>query len=53
MYVSVYADVCLCYAALFVPCSLVITCWDRADLLALLCAVFSCVFDTFPYGIPG
>ena len=32
-----------------VPCTLVITCWERADLLALLC----CVFVTFPYGVPG
>ena len=28
-----------------VPCSLVVTCWERADLLALLCAMFSCVFS--------
>ena len=27
-----------------------ITCWERADLLALLCVVFSRVFATFPYG---
>ena len=24
-----------------------------ADLWALLCVVFSCVFVTFPYGVPG
>ena len=35
------------------PCSLVITCWERADLLALLYVVFPCVFVTFPYGVPG
>ena len=29
--------VCLCYAVLSVLCSLVVTCWERADLLALLC----------------
>ena len=34
-----------------VPCSLVVTCWERADLLALLCVMFSCVFLTFPYGV--
>ena len=34
-------------------CSLVITCWERVDLLALLCVVLSCVFVTFPYYIPG
>ena len=36
-----------CYAVLSVPCRFVIPCW--ADLLALLCVVFSCVFVTFPY----
>ena len=34
--------VCLCYA-------LVVTCLERADLLVLLCVVFSCVFVTFTY----
>ena len=44
----------ICFNALLsVPCSLVITCWERADLLALLCDVFSCVFVTFPYGVLG
>ena len=33
--------VCLYYAVFSVPCSLVITCWERADLLALLCVMFS------------
>ena len=28
-----------------------ITCWERADLLALLCVMFSCVFVTFIYGV--
>ena len=45
--------VCLCYAVMSVPCSLVITCWERADLLTLLCVMFPCVFVTFPYGVPG
>ena len=52
----IYDHVCLCYAVLSVPCSLVITCWKRADPLALLCVVFSCVcvfFVTFPYGFLG
>ena len=31
--------------------SLVITCWKRADLLALLYVMFSCGFVTFPYGV--
>ena len=30
-----------------------VTCWERADLLALLYRMFSCVFVTFPYGILG
>ena len=45
--------VCLYYAVLSVPCSLVITCWERVDLLALLCVMFSCVFVTIPYGVLG
>ena len=36
-----------------VPCSLVVTCWERADLLALLCVVCSCRLVTFPYGVPS
>ena len=27
---------------------LVVTCAERADLLALLCVMFSCIFVTFP-----
>ena len=38
----------VCHAALSVPCRLVVTCWERADLLALLYVIFSCVFITFP-----
>ena len=45
--------VCLRYAILSIPCSLVITCLEKADLLALNCVVFSCAFVTFLYGIPG
>ena len=40
------------HAVLSAPCSLVVTCWERADLLALLCVMFSC-FLTFPYGVLG
>ena len=43
--------VCLCYAVVSVPCSLPITCLYLADLLALLCVVFSYVFVTVPYGV--
>ena len=39
----------LYYTDLSVTCSLVITCWERADILALLYMMFSCVFVTFPY----
>ena len=42
----------LCYAVLSVPCSLVVTNWERADLLALLCVMFSCVFVTLPIRVP-
>ena len=45
--------VCLYYAVLFVPYSLVITCSGKDDLLALVFAVFFCVFVTFPYDIIG
>ena len=52
-FLSFMIHVCLCYTVLSVPCSLVITCWEKADLLALLCVVFSYVFVSFPYGVPG
>ena len=45
--------VCLYYTVESVPCSLVIACWERADLLALLRVMFPCVFVTFPYGVLG
>ena len=32
-------------------CSLVVTCWERADLLAFLCVMFYCVFVTFPCNV--
>ena len=35
-----------------VHCILVITCWERADLLALVGDVY-CIFVTFPCGILG
>ena len=43
----------VCHTVLSVPCSLVITCWERADLLAFLYLMFSCVFVTFPYSVLG
>ena len=45
--------VCLYYTVLSVPCSLLGTCWEIADILALLCVMFPCVFVTFPYGVLG
>ena len=30
-----------------------VTCWERADLLALLYVMFYCVFITFPNGVLG
>ena len=43
----------LCLAVLSVPCSPVVTYSERADLLALLCVMFSCDFITFQYGVLG
>ena len=44
---------CLCHTVLSVPCSFVVTCLVRADLLALLYVMVSCVFVTFLYGVLG
>ena len=38
---------CVCHAFASVHCCLVVTCWERVDLLALVCDVY-CVFVTFP-----
>ena len=43
--------ICLYYNPLSFPCSLVSTCWERADILALVCDV-SGVFP-FQYGVSG
>ena len=45
--------VCLLYAVLSVPCSLLVKCRKRPDVLALLCVMFSCVLFTFPYDVLG
>ena len=42
---------CVCHAFASVSCCLVVTCWERADLLAPICDV--CVFVTFQCGILG
>ena len=41
------------FVFLSVRCSLVVTCWERADLLAILCVMLYCGFVTFPCGCPG
>ena len=43
---------CACHAFASVHCCLVVTCWERADLLALVCDVY-CGFVTFQCGILG
>ena len=44
---------CVCHVFLFMHCSLVVTNWERADLLVLLYVMFYCVLVTFSYGILG
>ena len=45
--------VCLFHTVSGVPCCLVMTYRERAELLALLCVIFPCVFITFPFGVSG
>ena len=40
---------CLCCAVLSVFSCLVVTFWERADLLAILRVMHSCLFVTFSY----
>ena len=42
-----------CHTVLSISCSLVVTCLERADILALLYRLFPCVVVTFPYGVLG
>ena len=46
---------CLYYAVLSVPFSLVTIYWERADILALLCVMVSCIYVTLciSYGVSG
>ena len=39
-FLLVMLHVCVCCAVVSVPCSLVVTCWEKADLLAVSCVVF-------------
>ena len=50
---KIVLSVCLCHTVVSVPRSFVVTCCEMADLLALFCLLFSCVFVTFPYGTLG
>ena len=43
---------CVCHAFASVQCYLVVTSWERADLLARVCNVYLC-FVTFLCGILG
>ena len=43
---------CVSHAFVSVQCCLLVTCWERADLLALVGDVY-CIFVTFPFGILG
>ena len=43
---------CVCHAFTSVHCCLVVTCWERADVLALVGDFILC-FVTFPCGILG
>ena len=43
---------CVSHALASVHCCLVVTCWERADLLALFGDV-CCIFVTFPCGTLG
>ena len=43
---------CVSHAFASVHCCLVITCWKRADLLALVGDVY-CIFCHFPMWYPG
>ena len=43
---------CVTHAFASVHCCLMVTCWDRADVLALVGHVY-CIFVTFPCGILG
>ena len=43
---------CVCQPFASVHCCLVVTCWERANLFALVCDVYLC-FCQFPMWCPG
>ena len=50
--ICVFCVLCFSHAFASVHCCLVVTCWKRAGLLALVGDVY-CIFVTFPCGILG
>ena len=50
IFCGVFCVSCVSHAFASVHCCLVVTCWERADLLAFVGDVYS-IFVTFPY--PG
>ena len=49
LYFMFIVHVCLYFTGLSISCILLITCWERADLLALLCMMF-CHFPIWCLG---
>ena len=49
IFLLVMLHVVVCCAVVYVPCSLVTTCWERADLFAVMFVVFC----HFPKMCPG
>ena len=45
LWINLLFMLCVCHAFLSFHCSLVVTCWERADLLARLHLKFSCVLS--------
>ena len=50
---SFLLSLCFMFAIVVVLTCLFLTCWERADLLALLCVMFYCVFVTFTNVVQG
>ena len=42
-----------CHTVMSISCSLVVTYWERTELLASLYAMFACVFVTLLFGVLG
>ena len=51
--VAVHEGVVRSMVVIMLFCSLVVTCWERADPLALLYAMFNCVYVNFPCDFLG